>query len=398
MTGTNSDLDTSSSFHNGSATFVGKALDEDLKIELGGRRRQVLSDPDNIIPSGRLPISGALTDRDELWIHPRFAHSFGNAVSIDASYRLTEGRYDDPSYQDDSNQQAQLRLDNYSVGQGMTWALRYDRRKTEYDISPTWERQEALAELGWWVSGKTRIFASGGKESPWYDSSNPEMTESIWEAGVAYANGEDVSVELAFGDRSFGSTVRAKFDYAFRLGNMNITYDEIPTTVGFDTASRQAFDLDPDGLSDFISQPGNAESFIRKRLAWNLGTELRRLDIGLSAFAEDRTNRVRADGATLADQAQDGVSARLNWNVGSRTDFVITGRLVDRETGPNNKYRFKGLRLKLDYQLGTRSTLSLAFDRAEQEPDNVTASSQAYESNVVSILFAIGTRRGSGAQ
>lgn len=393
-----SDLDTTSSFHVGSATFVGKALEEDLTIELGGRRRQVLSDPEDVIPGSRLPLAGGLTDRDELWVYPKFTRSFGRSLTFDTSYRLTEGRYDDPRFQDDTNQQAMLALDNYRAEQGLTWALRYDGRKTEYNLSPTWERQEALAELGWWLSGKTRIFASGGKESPWDEPTDSKMTESIWEAGLAYASGDKVSAELAYGERSFGSTIRAMLDYAFQSGNVAVTYDEIPTTIGFDTALRQSPALNPDGVSDFLTGSGIAESYIRERLALDVGIQLRRLDIGASVFSEDRNNRVRADGSTLSDQKQDGILATLGWQAGARTQVLFTGRVVDREFSNVNKSRFTGFRVDLNYRLGVRSTLTFAYDRAKQEPDDATPAGRAYESNIFSLLFTIGTGDGRRPQ
>jgi uncharacterized protein (PEP-CTERM system associated) len=393
-----SDLDTTSSFHVGSATFVGKALEEDLTIELGGRRRQVLSDPDDVIPGSRLPLSGGLTDRDELWIYPRLRRSLGTSVTFDAAYRLMEGRYDDDLFQDDTNQQVTVALDNYRAEQGMTWALRYNGQKTEYDLSPTWERQEALAELGWWLSGKTRIFASAGKETPWDELTDPKMTESIWEAGFAYVSGDKISAELAVGDRSFGSTIRAKLDYTFQNGNMAVTYDEIPTTVGLDTALRQAPALDPDGVNDFLTGPGTAESYIRERLAWDLGLQLRQFDIGASVFSEDRTNRLLADGSTLGDQKQDGILATLGWQAGARTQIQFRGRVVDREFSNVNKSRFTGFRVDVNYRLGVRSTLTLSYDRAEQEPDDTTPAGRAYESNIVSLLFTIGTGEGRRPQ
>ena len=39
-------------------------------------------------------------------------------------------------------------------GQGLTWALRYDWRRSEYEISAPWENQQATAELGFWVNSQ----------------------------------------------------------------------------------------------------------------------------------------------------------------------------------------------------------------------------------------------------
>ena len=49
-------------------------------------------------------------------------------------------------------------------------------------------------------------------------------------------------------------------------------------------------------------------------------------------------------------------------------------------------------------RFGVRSTLTLAYDYAEQDPDDATPAGRAYESNIVSILFTIGTGQGRRPQ
>ena len=66
-----SDLKTTSNYHRGEASLTGRAWEDSLSAELGARRSQVLSDPEDVIPQGRLPLSGNLTDQDEWWFNPQ---------------------------------------------------------------------------------------------------------------------------------------------------------------------------------------------------------------------------------------------------------------------------------------------------------------------------------------
>ena len=69
----------------------------------------------------------------------------GRAVSLFAQYRYSEGSFDDPRFQDDTTQFGYLKLDNYAIGQGVTWALSYEWRRTDYEFARTWEFQTAKA-------------------------------------------------------------------------------------------------------------------------------------------------------------------------------------------------------------------------------------------------------------
>ena len=229
-----SDLKTTSNYHRGEASLTGRAWEDSLTAELGARRSQVLSDPDDVIPPGRLPLSGNLIDQDEWWFNPRLSRSLGSVVTLDANYRYSKIQFDDSLTQDNTNHTGNFGLENYSAGQGLTWALRYDWRRSEYEISAPWENQQATAELGFWVNAKTRVFGAGGKESSWDNPFDPAMDDSFWEAGFAYSPSEKLSAEFAAGERSFGSSWRGRLDYTFRRGSTSLSYDESPTTTGFD--------------------------------------------------------------------------------------------------------------------------------------------------------------------
>ena len=382
-----SDLDTSSSFHSGIASLTAKAWQDSLKFEVGARRRQVLNSPDFIIPSGRLPLSNSLVDRDEVWINPRFERNLGGTATVNANYRRVVSRYGDESVSGDTSQRGLFSIDNYRAGLGLTWAVRYDWRRTEYETAIPWEYQQAKAEVGFWVSKSLRFFGSAGKESDHNRPLDPSLQSSLWEAGFSYSTAK-VSAEFAAGERSFGSTFRGKLDYKFRRGSTTLRYSEEPASIGFNRSILfHLGNLDPGDIGDYLNSPGSTERFVIKRLQWDLDVDLRRTGIKLIAFDETRSGRFASDGTPLDDQSQSGVKATATWKPGVRTSFTLTGAIVNRDSTSSNKSQFSRAGLAIGYALSSRSILTLSYDHSEQQPKGDSSTSRDYVSSMVSLLF-----------
>lgn len=383
------DLQRSSNFQMGEATVVGRFWQESLAIEVGMQRSQVLSDPEGAIPSGRLQLASNLNDRDEWYVRPRFTRDFGRAVSLNAEYSYLAGRYDDSTIQEDINHTGDFSLENYDAGQGFTWALRYDWRRTEYEISAPFEYQQATVELGAWVNASTRVFGAGGKESDFEMPFDPALEEAFWEAGFAHTVGENLSMEFAVGDRSFGSSWRGNIDYSFRRGSTSLSYNEGPTTTGFNQSSGRRSVLDVDDLSDFLDRPGSAERFVSKRFQWDFDLQFRRTSLEFSVFDEDRSGRIDADGTPLSGQTQTGVSANFSWQAGTRTTFNIDGSIVNRAASAGNDSTFSSAGLNVDYRLGNRTSMTLSYAYSNADPLDQAVGGRDYVVNVISLLFTI---------
>ena len=381
-----SDTGLSSTFHTGTASVTAKALQNGFTLELGARRMQVLSDPDGVIPDGLLPLSGNLTDRDEFWGNPRLTRELGQSVTFEADYRYTFGRYGD-RFQEDRNQQATVKVENYRAADGLTWALSYDWRRTDYEISESWEYQRATAELGYWTSASTRLFAAGGEESAWDEPFDAALADPFWEVGFSYKSGDKVTAEFAGGERSFGTSWRGDIDYTFRRGRMALSYVEGVSTTGFSRVTLTVDEGRPGELDDFLNQPGSAERFLQKRLQWTLDLSGRKTSFLLRVFNEDRTDRVTADGGTRADQSQAGVRVDVSWRAGARTTLIVDGALGERENGDLGESRFTAGGLAADYQIGRRTSLTLSYRYTEEQPRGTASLGRDYVSNMVSLLL-----------
>ncbi|MDH3282421.1 MAG: TIGR03016 family PEP-CTERM system-associated outer membrane protein, partial [Gammaproteobacteria bacterium] len=382
-----SDSKTTSKYHHGEVTLTGRAFEDNLTVDVGAQRSQVLGDPEDVIPPGSSPLSGNLVDEDELWFNPRFRQAIGGAVTLVASYRYSKIQFDQPLTQENTNQSGNFGLENYRAGQGLTWALRYDWNRSEYDISVPWENRRATAELGFWVNAKTRMFGAGGKESSWDNPFDPALDDPFWEAGFAYSPSDNLSAEFAAGERSFGSSWRGRLDFTFRRGSTLLSYDESPTTTGFDRSGGRWNLVDADIVDDFLNRPGSAERYISKRLNWDLNLEFRRTKFIISVFDENRSDRISADGTLIDDQSQTGVTVNFSWQAGVRTEFAAFGSRVDQDTGAGNSSEFAIAGLNISYRLGTRSNLSLGYSYSEQQPSGDNPSGQDYVANVVSLFF-----------
>jgi len=392
-----SDLETDSSYHSYTGSITGKALREALQVEVGAERSQTLADPNGVIPTNQLPLSDNLIDEDIYFINPRFSQTYGEARTLSLGYRHAEIRYDDPSIQDSTSRDAYLSLDNLVVGQGLTWALEYQQQKVDFEVSPLpWEFRRARAELGFWANSRLRLFGSGGRETPWDDPIETELTDSFWEAGFAYSLRDRLRAEFAGGERSFGNSWRGEVEYLFKRnrGRTAFSYSETPTTIGFDQQRQNPLGDDPDVIGDFLNQPGSAERYISEYLQWSLSYELRRTDLQLYVFDENRINRFRPNGDPLEDERQRGASISVNLRPTDNMEIALIGRFVNREREISGGEDFLNAAVQLGYAISRRMKITAAYNYSEQRPmagfgdiegDEVTE----YEANVVSLILTL---------
>jgi len=386
------DLDQTDRFHRYDASLTGELIDETLFLEVGGSRSQSVVDPDGVIPPGNLPISSNLADRDEYFINPRLEKTFGRSVTVTADYRYADVRFDESDLedtqfvQDNTNESASFKLENYKRGQGLTWAAVYEWQEIEYEFSLPWEYKRAGAELGFWASSTTRLFASGGKESAWDDPIDRSLQDDFWEAGFAYRNGDRMSAEFAAGERSFGSSWRGNLDFTFQRGELVFSYADTPTTIGLDQFNPGNL-LNPEEPDDLLARPGSAERYISKRGQASLSLNFRRTELDFVVFDEERTGRSRADGTPLGDESQNGASVSFSWQAGVRTDFVVSGAINNRETEAAGETEFLNASVAVNYRVGSSVQLTLGYDYSEQDPED-PATGPDYVARVTSFFVS----------
>ncbi len=384
-------------FHQYNASLRAAAVPENLFFEVGGSRSQSIVDPGLFIPQNNLPITANRIDRDSYFVGSDFIYPIGQSVAAQGSYRYNWILFDDPEDTlavtpftlDSDDQSASFSIDNYRLGSGLTWALRYNWQRSEYEEEfPPFEYQIATAELGVWVSGNMRVFVTGGQESAWDQPLDPTLEYTLWEAGLAYESGERLSFEFAAGERTFGNSFRGNFQLTFRRGSMALSYQQSPTT---DNRNPFLFGglLAPDDVGNLLSVPGSARRFIQERLNWSLRVELQRTSVTLSLFDEDRSDLTTAEGVPLLDQSQRGASIAVRYRLGAKTTARIGGSFAEREFGGQGPSDLLRGSVGVDYRLGAKTDLSLSYDYADEDGET-GGFARDYTANTVSLLL---TRR-----
>lgn len=384
------DLEETEVFQAYDASVRAALVPDTLFLEVGGNRTQSILDPERGIPQGNLAISSNRVDRDEYYAAPSFQLGLGQTVRTTGEYRYSWVEYGDTDQALDEPghelAEGTFSIDNYRQNSGLAWALRYQWARTEYDNALTpWEHQEAVAELGFWIGGGTRLFAAGGLESAWDMPLDPALEDELWEVGISQKVGDSFTAEFAAGERSFGASVRGMLDYRFRRGRTSLSYTETPTTEGNNRFRRSTTD-EPNLPDDLLVRVGSAERFIAKRLEWATNWQRQRTDFAIVLFNVERTDRSSPDGTPLGDESQVGAMVYTAFRIGPRTELTLRGSWSERELRSDDTSELKRGTAGIRYRIGPRTSVSLEYDYAADESESPTFTG-GYVANYVSLFF-----------
>lgn len=408
------DRGTNEVFHQYNAVARAALIPEALFLELGANRFQSIVDPTREIPQGNLPITSNRIDRDNYYAALEINRQFGSNVIMLARYTYDWINFgdepdDEPgpfnNTRDSEGESAEFSIDNYQRNAGLTWALRYNWQTNEFadragaQELPPWEYQRAWAELGFWVSGNLRFFASGGKESPWAEPFNPDLEDDFWEVGFAVSSGERLNAEFAAGERTFGESYRGNLTFNFRRGSTTLSYSQRPTIenrnpyqlfgplgAGIGSLSTDFGALtDRDGLGNLLSRPGSAQRFVLNEFVWTIAFNLSRTNLEIGVFDAERTEQTNAFGIPLPDGTQRGVLGSMDYTLGAKTTLRARASWSERSIVEGASGDLISAGAEIDYRLGARTRLMLQYRYIAEDSDPVGAF-RDYTANTISLF------------
>lgn len=301
---------------------------------------------------------------------------------VEGSY--LELKYDDAdAYQGSDERSGRLRIDNIERQQGLAWGIDYHYRRVEYDVSTPWEFQRAALDLGYWINGSTRIFAVGGAETDIDDIFEANLDADFWEAGFQYKPSQRMNLELAAGNRSYGTSFRGDFSYTLRRGEVSLTYSEVPSNRSEDAFTGRPI-LDTDDLDNLLDQAGASDRYLRRRGEFRIAIDLAKSNLTLRVFSERHDERTTADGAPLAEEDLSGVALRWNWNFGTRTSLGISGDFSDRDQS-GIKDEIGRAQIDLIYDITQKMNIRLEALHSTQDGKDTNQSD--YDENQVRLLL-----------
>lgn len=374
-------------FHVLDASLTTALLPERLFLYLNGVNFQSSVTPEGSLPTTNIPVSQNRQSSRILEVRPYWQQKIAGAdLLLEVAYR--DLKNDEDQFQSSDERSAEFELNNFARQQGLAWGLGYTYRKIEFDNSSPFEFQRANVNLGFWASQQLRLFVSGGQESASNSFSDAGLDEDYWEAGFQYAPNERLNLEVAAGDRSFGTSYRAALDYRMQRGDLSLNYSESPAS-----RSDTFFDINPivdqDILDDLLNRPGNADAFVRKRGEIRATMNLAKSDLTLRVFTENREERATDDGMPLADEKLSGIAARWQWRMGARTSLNIDADVAQREDEIRDDV-LSQLGVGLSYSLTPRTALIAEVTRAKQEGE--TSNQFDYTENQVRLTIRLGLK------
>ena len=286
-----------------------------------------------------------------------FAEILAEVTYIDSGFDKEIQNQNGGLIQDNIEKSALFNLNNHSNQSGVAWGIGYEYQRIEYDRAIPFEYQAASADLGYWVNGATRLFVSGGIETPFDSYFDASLEDDFWEAGFQYTPNQRLNIELAAGERSFGNTIRARASYQLRRGSTEFTYEEGATTRGALGTSRRPI-LETDNLDSLLDGPGLGDRFVRKHGNWISTIELAKSDISVRLFSEQRDQRTTGAGGVLDDERVVGAALRWEWRLGVNSTVGLASNIARREVGTMESDL---KRFSFDYAFRFSQRLSLVF-------------------------------------
>ena len=351
-------------FHTLDASLTTVLVRDKFFLALDATNFQSVVTPDARVPSSNLPISGNRTDARVLRARPYWQQRLGQAdLLIEAAY--TDFEYDDSQYQSSNARDGYLQLGNIQRQQGFAWQIDYRYRRTEYEISAPWEFQRAALNLGAWINGSTRLFVAGGAETSFDDVLSSNMDADFWEAGFQYAPNQRLNLEVAAGDRSYGTSFRGNFSYQLKRGEFALTYNEGPANRSELLTDRGPI-TSSDNLDGLLDRAGESDRFVRKRGEFRANAELSKSDLTVRIFSETRELRSTAEGDILGDEELSGAAVSWSWRFGNKTTLGVGADFARRnQSGFDDELR--RAEINFNYQLTQKLGLRLEAARFDQK-------------------------------
>ncbi|MEO0421513.1 MAG: TIGR03016 family PEP-CTERM system-associated outer membrane protein [Pseudomonadota bacterium] len=346
-------------------------LGDHLLINLGGALFQQVADPSNPFINNNVAVTGNRTDTVNLDGTVTWQQSFGDFADFSVSHSESRFDFDLPQLIDTDASSSNFRLANPESGQGITWSLTgsLDRIEFSNDI-PEAEFSTLLAEVGYWATPNLRAFVNSGVESDFLEHrSEIDYDTFIWTAGFDWSVADRDQLTVSYGRRVFGGNFN--FSWLHRLGEkleVSVDYQESPSTNPQSARLQIRSFADRESLEALsnlvgLDRPSSADSFVRRRLTAGIRADGNRLDFGVSAYYERRTDRVNPLGLELDvdDEEAEGGRAYVRWDVGVRTQLNADINWEQAQfLGAGEVERFTTA-LGVDYSLGSNTDITFEY-------------------------------------
>ena len=377
-------------YHRLNSEVTGAVIPEFFYIQADAGITQVNVDPTQRLARTNLTISDNRTDTITYAITPYIDKKFADGLRLFARYSEGRADYDNPTIEDVEIREGELQFGTITDPERrFLWGVEYESARLDYDRSSEAELQRAGLRVGLALSPSMRLSVIGGQESDYVDLTDGALEDSFWEAALSW-RGERAELDLAAGERSFGTTFRATYAQTVSNLRVQLSYDESPSNGEALLRQRRRVN-EADALQDgVLDRPGRAQRFVRVSSQLTLDWEFQRSSLALGVYQDEREDRIDINGVRLPDEKQAGARGQWIWQLGQRSSLDIGAGKYERDVADRVGTTFVDRSfdstygsIGFNYQLGLRTSIRLSVAREEQEGDfNVV---DDYEENRITL-------------
>lgn len=389
----NSERDTA--FHQLNAAAALELAEDRFFLDALAFYDQTTVTPEETFAFSNLNLTGNRANLALIGVEPWMHFEPGERVSGTLRFAHQSVRYDDDALADGDLQALMFRVGKTADDIGSTWALRYAVRHIDIGELANYEYQQLALEVGRWITGGLRIFATLGRESDFFLEDAPVLDQTYWEAGLELRTGERSSLMASVGERFFSQrSYRFSVDRQLRAGALYMRYFEEPSTY----SQRYFNNIQSLGqiisVDDALSIAGADIAFIQKRFESGINIESDRGTLVFAAIVERQLERRSpTDDVIQGNLELRAVNLGWRYRLGSRLSFLagleLGERQIESASGGDRLGRFT---LGLDRELGRRSHFSALLLRERAEP--IDGVSRRYSANL--FVLRVGSTFGRG--
>lgn len=373
-------------------------LEEHLFLNSLARITQAVIDPEQPFSSSNVPRIGNRTDAVRLQAGPEWRQDILGSF-LNVRYDIGRMDYDDQALQDGEYQRLNTDWTGPEEDRGLTWAIRHEYRRFDYEFSDAAKRQLAELSLIYELSGGWAPFVSGGMESDLQDRTDGSLSDGIWRAGVRRDTARNF-FEAFVGERSFGSSWGATFEQQYGADSGDIlrlsyretprTYEELDSTLSRPTdpgTTPPGPVVPPPDVPPDVTAPGTGRVYLSKRGDLLVARSFNRNAVSMNLFYKDNETLDESTPTDSDNTRQTGLALSWLYSFGARTQAVLNGYYANREfsrvSAADDDDNIFRVRLGMGYQLGERTSLSGWVGRWERSGSDTETNN--YSENQVGL-------------
>ena len=355
-------------FHSLNARAGAELQPDILYVDASAGHTQQVTSRDAAVPADNGTISTNRTDLNIFSISPYTQYQIGRQAVGELRYKKTWYQYSDPGSSDSNEQEASIDLRNINPQQNIQWALTYDHRKIIPDTGYESRLEEELLDLNIKLAPRISLLAAGGYEKNEYENATGLLVEkgSIWNAGLRWNPGYEITMMGRYGERFFGKTKSYSITKSGRRWHLGVSYSEELRTSAGTLLNNQA----ENEIDSGIVQPGDplpgTEVFLNEQLTVNLARRYSKTEIAFAYYDRDRTYRVSNNSEHVY-----GGDADIYWMFLARTKLNL-GYSVEKENiiVSNSTDKLTQGRLGIERQIREQVNFSLYYRYYNRETNN----------------------------